>query len=163
MHKSVCVAKWLQHMTPSQWHIIWKRWFESRWCQGSYFTFFFSKWILSSVRWPTLKGVLYILPKISMFCALSQNYQHLEKKIIYASYSKLSKKLQKGIEILVGQAVFKLWIKTFKKLFGSITQEPAWPTWTLVLILSSLDNLLLDAYIIFQKCVDNFEIEHRTC
>ena len=29
-----------------------------------------------------------------------------------------------GIEILVGQAVFKLWIKTVKMLFGSITQEP---------------------------------------
>ena len=25
------------------------------------------------------KGVLNLLPKISMFCALSQNYQHLEK------------------------------------------------------------------------------------
>ena len=33
----------------------------------------------------------------------------------------LSKKLKNGIEILVGQAVFKLWIKT---IFRSITQEP---------------------------------------
>ena len=58
-----------------------------------------------------------------MFCALSQNCQHhLEK--IYASYSKLSKELKNGIEILVGQAAFKLWIKTVKMLFGSITQEP---------------------------------------
>ena len=30
--------------------------------------------------------------------------------MIYASYSKLPKKLKNGIEILVGQAVFKLWI-----------------------------------------------------
>ena len=44
--------------------------------------------------------------------------------MIYASYSKLPKKLKNGIEILVGQAVFKLWIKTVKILFGSITQEP---------------------------------------
>ena len=44
--------------------------------------------------------------------------------MIYASYSKLPKKLKNGIEILVGQAVFKLWIKTVKMLFGSITQEP---------------------------------------
>ena len=29
--------------------------------------------------------------------------------------------------------------------------------------LSSLDNLLEDAYIIFQKSVDNFAIEHQTC
>ena len=43
--------------------------------------------------------------------------------MIYAFYSKLPKKLKNGIEILVGQAVFKLWIKTFKMLFGSITQE----------------------------------------
>ena len=31
--------------------------------------------------------------------------------------------IKNGIEILVGQMVFKLWIKTFKMLFGSITQE----------------------------------------
>ena len=31
--------------------------------------------------------------------------------MIYASYSKLPKKLKNGIEILVGQAVFKLWSK----------------------------------------------------
>ena len=41
----------------------------------------------------------------------------------------------------------------------------AWPTYILVLFLSSLDSLLLvyDAYVIFQKGVDNFEIEHKTC
>ena len=32
-----------------------------------------------------------------------------------------------------------------------------------MLFLSSLDNLLQDAYIIFQKGVDDFEIEHKTC
>ena len=44
--------------------------------------------------------------------------------MIYESYSKLSKELKNGIEILVGQVVIKLWIKTVKMLFGSITQEP---------------------------------------
>ena len=34
-----------------------------------------------------------------------------------ASYSKLSKELKYGIEILVGQAGFKLWIKILKILF----------------------------------------------
>ena len=48
--------------------------------------------------------------------------------MIKASYSKLSKELKNGIEILVGQAVFKFKIKTFKMLFGSITEEPTWPT-----------------------------------
>ena len=32
-----------------------------------------------------------------------------------------------------------------------------------MLFLSSLDNLLLDAHIIFQKGVDNFELEYKTC
>ena len=31
---------------------------------------------------------------------------------------------QNGIEILVDQVVFKLWIKTVKTLFWTITQEP---------------------------------------
>ena len=34
------------------------------------------------------------------------------------------KELKNGIEILVGQVVFKLWIKAVKILFGTITQEP---------------------------------------
>ena len=62
-----------------------------------------------------------------MFCDLSQNNQHLfffKKKIAYALYSKSFKELKNGIEMLVGQAVFKLWIKTVKMLLGSITQEP---------------------------------------
>ena len=43
---------------------------------------------------------------------------------MYASYSKLSKQLKNGIEILVCQAFFKLRIKTVKILFWSITKEP---------------------------------------
>ena len=43
---------------------------------------------------------------------------------MYASYSKLSKELKNGTEILVDQAVLKLWIKTVKILFWSITKEP---------------------------------------
>ena len=48
----------------------------------------------------------------------------------------MSKKLKNGIEILEGQAVFKLWIKTVILLMHSI---------------------------IFQKDVDSSEIEHKTC
>ena len=40
---------------------------------------------------------------------------------MYASQSKLFKELKNGIGILVGQAVFKLWIKNSQKLFWSIT------------------------------------------
>ena len=46
-----------------------------------------------------LQGVLHLLPKISMFCALSQNNKQLLEK-------KLLKVLKNGIEILVSQAVF---------------------------------------------------------
>ena len=43
----------------------------------------------------------------------------------YESYKKLFKELKSGIEILVGQAVFELQIKTVKNVaFGPITQEP---------------------------------------
>ena len=83
--------------------------------------------------------------------------------MIYASYSKLSKELKNRIEILVGQVVFKLWIKTVKILFWSMTQEPLgllkfecyfWVHWTMYYLMND---------IIFQKSVDNFEIEHKTC
>ena len=60
-----------------------------------------------------------------MFCALLQNYQHLLEKQYLHIYSHLSgMELKHGIEILVRQAIVKLWIKTVKMLFGSITQEP---------------------------------------
>ena len=39
----------------------------------------------------------------------------------------------------------------------------AWLTWILTLFLSFLDNLQQDAYIVFQKGVDYFELEHKTC
>ena len=46
------------------------------------------------VQIPSLKmfkGVMHLLPPNQHVCALSQNYQHLFGKIIYASYSKLLK------------------------------------------------------------------------
>ena len=49
------------------------------------------------------QGLLHPLLKISMFCVLSQSYQHFFWNL-YASYSKLSKELKNGIEIFVGQA-----------------------------------------------------------
>ena len=55
-----------------------------------------------------LKGVLHFLPKISMFCALSQNHYQLFEKMNYASYKKLFKELKTSNGILVGQTVFKL-------------------------------------------------------
>ena len=97
-----------------------------------------------------------------MSCPLSWNNQHLLEKITYAFYSKLFKELKNGIEILVGQVVFNLWIKTVKMLFGSITQDPLdlpkfgcyfWVPWTIYYKIHIL---------FFKKDVDNFEIEHKT-
>ena len=60
----------------------------------------------------------------------------------YESYKELSKELKNGIEILVGQAVFELQIKTVKMLLCINSSRTAWPTLILMLFLSSLDNLL---------------------
>ena len=96
--------------------------------------------------------------KLACFLLYLKIINTLKNKICILCYSKLSKKLQ----ILVCQAVFKLWIKTLKMLFGSITQEPLgllkfwcyiWVSWTILLVV----------YITFQKGVDNFEMEHKTC
>ena len=37
-------------------------------------------WLMNDSVLKTLKGVLHLLPKISMFCALSQNNQQLFEK-----------------------------------------------------------------------------------
>ena len=55
--------------------------------------------------------------------------------------SKLSKDLKNGIETLIGQVVFKLWIKTVNMLCGSITQNLL-ACLNADAILSSLENLL---------------------
>ena len=59
-------------------------------------------------------------------------------KSLHASQSKLSKELENGIEILVGHVLIK-------------NSRTAWPNKILNPFLSSLDHLLYDAYIIFQK------------
>ena len=46
-----------------------------------------------------------------MFCALSQSYRNLSEKMIYASYSKLSKELKNNIKIKVGQTVLEVLIQ----------------------------------------------------
>ena len=63
--------------------------------------------------------------KLSMFCAHFQNYQHCFWKVIYASWSKLSKKVKTGIKISAGHTVLELslLIKMCKILFWLITQE----------------------------------------
>ena len=64
-----------------------------------------------------LRGYCTSYPQISMFCTLSQKYQYLFKKIIYAFYSKLSKELKNRIKSKVGQVVLELLIQTIFKCF----------------------------------------------
>ena len=81
--------------------------------------------------------------------------------MIYASYKKnKSKELKYGIEILVGQAVFQLWIKAVKMLLGSITQKRFL---NFDDIFEFLGQFTVRCTYFFQKGVDNFEIEHKTC
>ena len=61
---------------------------------------------------------------------------------MHASLSKLSKELKNGTEILVGQAVFKLWIKTVRIMVMTNNSRIAWPTEILMPCLSSLGNFL---------------------
>ena len=102
----MCCIRWLMHF--SQGNIISLGTLVTNSCN------FFAFWVSFSL---SVDLVLHLLPKIKMFYVLFQIYQHL------APYSKLFKELKNDIEILVDQAVFKIWIKTVKMLFGSVTQE----------------------------------------
>ena len=72
-----------------------------------------------------VKGVLYCTPNLQLarfVCYLKIVSTFMTKKNV--SYNKLSKELKNSIKISVGQAVFKLWIKTVQNNVWSITQEP---------------------------------------
>ena len=72
----------------------------------------------------------------------------------------LCMELKNGFEILVGQAVFKLWL--VKILFWSINQEPIGLSQFFHAIFEFLGQLAI-RYYIFQKGVDNFKKELKTC
>ena len=71
----------------------------------------------------TLRGNCTPNHKLTCFVLYLKTINTFLKKKIYASYSKLSKELKNWIEIYVGPAVLKLWIKIVKILFWSITHE----------------------------------------
>ena len=69
------------------------------------------------------KGVIHTNLKLAYFvCYLKIINTFLKHNI--GILSNLSKELKIGIEILVGQSVFKLRIKTVKILFWLIMQQP---------------------------------------
>ena len=67
--------------------------------------------------------------KLACFvCYLKITNIYLKNNICILKYSKLSKELKNGIEILVGQTVFKLQIKTVIILFLINTKRTTWST-----------------------------------
>ena len=72
-----------------------------------------------------LRGYCTPNPKLACFMLHLKIINTFLKKKKYASLLlNCPRNSKNDIEILVGQAVFKLWIKTVKMLFGSIIQEP---------------------------------------
>ena len=63
-----------------------------------------------------LRGYWTSYQKISIFCALFKKNEQLFEKLIMYLIKNFFKELKNGIEILVGQVVFKLQIKTVKML-----------------------------------------------
>ena len=85
--------------------------------------------------------------------------------IIYASYSKLSKKHKNANKIAnnLNRSNGSLVIDQNILLTVLIHNlQTGWPTKISMPFLSFLDNLLLDTCIIWRKSVDNFEIAHKT-
>ena len=63
----------------------------------------------------------------------------------------------------IGNAVFKLRIKTIKMLSGSTTREPlGLPKFGCYFFFLGQFTIRC-IYIIFQESIDYFEIEHKTC
>ena len=75
----------------------------------------------------------------------------------------LSKELRNSTKIKVGQAVLELLVQNNISAVLIYNLKTTWPTNISMPFMSSLNNLLQDAYLIFHKVVDYFEIEHKTC
>ena len=80
-----------------------------------------------------------------------------------ASWSKLSEKLTNDIKLLVGQKVLESLIKTIILDVVINNSRTSWIIEILMPFLSFSDDLLQDAYIIFQNIVDHFEMTYNTC
>ena len=67
----------------------------------------------------------------------------------------------KPINTFLKDNAFTLYFKTVETMFWSITQKLLGLLKIFMAFLSSLDNMLEAAYIIFQNGVDNFKIEYK--
>ena len=104
-----------------------------QWVQDSNLLLCTSAKVWSKSQTP-LKGNCTLKLKFSMFCALSQNSQHICEKIIWVSWRKLSKKLKNGTTILVVQAVLYEFIDLNRQNIVLINYSiTVWPTQILML------------------------------
>ena len=92
-------------------------------------------------------------------CIILSKFTHQSKYVINNLW--LFKGLKKWNLYLVGQAVFKLWIKIVRMFFGFITPEPLglpkfWSFFWVPL------TIYCKMSILFFKDVNYFEMEHRT-
>ena len=68
------------------------------------------------------KGVLHLLPKISMFCALSQNNQQVFEKKNYASYKKWKTNIHWRLESLHDNTTVLSWLNTSTAFLITVQQ-----------------------------------------
>ena len=91
----------------------------------------------------SFKGVLHLLPqkapKLACFVLYLKIIYIFLKKIIYASYSKLSKKLKNSTKIKVGQAILELLIQEQHFDCFDLSFKNAWPNKISMPFLSSLN------------------------
>ena len=99
---------------------------------------------------PNLKLARFVL-YLKIIDTFSKNSTCISKEIIQGTRKK------NGIEILVGQAIFKLWIKTVKLMLWSITHGLL-----RYAICEFLGQFTIRCICYFSKSVDNFEIKQRT-
>ena len=139
---------------------FWEWWDDRFICFFPPFCFRFQKCasisLALSLAQNNLQGEGHPKPKLSMLFALSQSFQHFFKNdmIILKQIVKETQKWPNGSGVIDQNMQNTVLINN---------SRTTWPTKILMPFLSSSDNWLHDACIIFQKSVDNFEIEHKTC
>ena len=109
-----------------------------------------------------IKGELH-KPKSSIFCTISQNYQHFFEKQHYKQLgSEIVWETQKWHSNF--RSPGGAWVIDWNTLLHGLinTLRTAWPTKILLPFLS-LSKKKKDNHIIFEKSVDDFEIVHKTC
>ena len=107
----------------------------------------------------SIKGERHPKMRLSMFCVLFQNYQHIFRKNNDYLEANCLRNSKNGIKISVCKAVLELLINMLNTaLINKLKNRLAYYNITMQ-YLNFSDNLLQDNRVLFQKCVDNFDIQ----